>query len=44
MEFDSFRGNIGAGQIYLKTCKGVVIKGKINGGPSSGQSIIGRGT
>lgn len=42
--YDSFRGTIGENRIYLKTGKGVVIKGKISGGPTSGQTIVGSGT
>ncbi|KAF9058465.1 hypothetical protein BDP27DRAFT_1408284 [Rhodocollybia butyracea] len=33
MGFDSFRGNIGGGIIFIKTGKGVTIKGPIQGGP-----------
>ncbi|KJA17090.1 hypothetical protein HYPSUDRAFT_146919 [Hypholoma sublateritium FD-334 SS-4] len=42
--FDSFRGTIGNGQIFIKTGKGITIKGPICGGPSEGQTIVGSGT
>ncbi|KAJ7159213.1 hypothetical protein C8R43DRAFT_994179 [Mycena crocata] len=41
---DEFRGTIGEGKIFLKTSKGVVIKGSISGGPATGQTIVGAGT
>ncbi|CAA7262427.1 unnamed protein product [Cyclocybe aegerita] len=42
--FDTFRGNIGNGTIFIRTGKGIVIKGKIHGGPDDGQDIVGSGT
>lgn len=42
--FDSFRGTIGAGRIFIKTGKGITIKGPISGGPPEGQTIVGSGT
>ncbi|KJA18044.1 hypothetical protein HYPSUDRAFT_191405 [Hypholoma sublateritium FD-334 SS-4] len=42
--FDSFRGTIGDGKIFIKTGKGITIKGPISGGPSEGQTIVGSGT
>ncbi|KAF9072601.1 hypothetical protein BDP27DRAFT_1360918 [Rhodocollybia butyracea] len=44
MGFDSFRGNIGGGTIFIKTGKGITIKGPIQGGPEEGQTITGSGT
>ena len=41
---DSFRGTISDGKIYMKTSKGVVVKGKIKGGPTTGQTFVGSGT
>ena len=42
--FDTFRGNIGAGKIFVKTGKGLTIKGNIYGGPPEGQNFVGSGT
>jgi hypothetical protein len=42
--FDTFRGNIGGGKIFLKTGKGITIKGDIHGGPPEGQNFVGSGT
>lgn len=42
--FDSFRGTIGDGKIFIKTGKGITIKGPISGGPAEGQTIVGSGT
>jgi len=42
--FDSFSGSIGAKKIYIKTGKGIVTKGDIEGGPEEGQTIRGSGT
>jgi len=42
--YDTFTGSIGEGRIYIRTAKGVVIKGEIEGGPEEGQSFIGAGT
>ncbi|KAF9072603.1 Aa1-PRI4 [Rhodocollybia butyracea] len=44
MGFDSFRGSIGNGRIFIETGKGVTIKGPIHGGPEEGQSFTGSGT
>ncbi len=42
--FDSFRGTIGDGRVFIKTGKGITIKGPIHGGPEEGQTIVGSGT
>ena len=42
--YDSFRGTIGDGKIFVKTGKGITIKGSITGGPAEGQSFVGSGT
>jgi len=42
--FDSFTGIIGAGNIFIKTGKQIVIKGAIEGGPAESQNIRGSGT
>lgn len=42
--YGSFRGTIGAGRIFIKTEKGITIKGAISGGPAEGQSFVGSGT
>ena len=42
--FDSFRGTVGAGTIFIKTGRGITIKGPISGGPAEGQTIVGSGT
>ncbi|CAA7262444.1 unnamed protein product [Cyclocybe aegerita] len=42
--FDTFRGNIGGGKIFIRTGQGVVIKGRIDGGPDEGQNFVGSGT
>ncbi|KAG9090018.1 hypothetical protein FRC06_001250, partial [Ceratobasidium sp. 370] len=39
--FDQFSGEIGGGRIYIKTRKGIKVKGTILGGPSSVQSFVG---
>ncbi|KAF9072605.1 Aa1-PRI4 [Rhodocollybia butyracea] len=44
MGFDSFRGSIGEGRIFIKTGKGITIKGPIHGGPREGQTFTGSGT
>ncbi|KJA20684.1 hypothetical protein HYPSUDRAFT_783543 [Hypholoma sublateritium FD-334 SS-4] len=33
-----------AGRIFIKTGKGITIKGPISGGPTEGQTIVGSGT
>lgn len=42
--YDSFRGTIGGGKIFIKTGKGITIKGDISGGSPEGQSFVGSGT
>ncbi|KAJ3506794.1 hypothetical protein NLJ89_g6666 [Agrocybe chaxingu] len=42
--FDTFRGNIGDGRIFIRTGQGIVIKGAIDGGPDEGQDFVGSGT
>ena len=43
--YDSFSGTFGEGRIYIKTRKGLVIKGPIVGGPDAGgQCFVGYGT
>ncbi|KAJ6499813.1 Aa1-PRI4 [Mycena vulgaris] len=42
--YDSCRGTIGEGRIYLNTGKGVVIKGKMEVMEGTGQVIVGSGT
>ena len=42
--FDTFTGSIGDGRIYIRTAKGVVMKGEILGGPEDGQTFVGSGT
>ncbi|KAG8742418.1 hypothetical protein FRC10_001552 [Ceratobasidium sp. 414] len=42
--FDEFSGEIGAGRIYIRTGKGIKVKGVIVGGPAGGQSFVGAGT
>jgi len=42
--FDRFSGSIGGGRFYLRTDKGVVVKGEIEGGPEEGQSFVGSGS
>jgi hypothetical protein len=44
MGFDSFRGSIGGSRIFIKTDKGITIKGQIHGGPREGQTFVGSGT
>jgi hypothetical protein len=41
---DRFSGSIGGGRIYIKTEKGIKIKGEIEGGPIDGQTFVGSGT
>ncbi|GJJ14401.1 hypothetical protein Clacol_008665 [Clathrus columnatus] len=42
--FDRFYGSIGDGKIYVRTDKGVTLKGPIAGGPIEGQTFTGAGT
>jgi hypothetical protein len=42
--YDRFNGSIGSGRIYIKTEKGIKIKGTIEGGPTDGQTFVGAGT
>jgi hypothetical protein len=42
--YDRFSGSIGGGRIYIKTEKGIKVKGEIVGGPSDGQTFVGAGT
>jgi hypothetical protein len=42
--YDRFNGSIGSGRIYIKTEKGIKIKGTIEGGPQDGQTFVGAGT
>lgn len=41
---DKFTGEIGGGRIYIKTDKGLVIKGAIAGGPAQVHSFSGGGS
>ena len=41
--YDRFSGEIGGGRIYIKTEKGIVIKGPIAGGPSRTRRFDGAG-
>ena len=42
--YDTFTGSIGENRIYIRTGKGVVAKGAIEGGPADGQTFVGAGT
>jgi hypothetical protein len=42
--YDRFNGSIGGGRIFIKTEKGVKVKGAIEGGPGDGQTFTGAGT
>jgi hypothetical protein len=42
--YDRFSGSIGGGRIYIKTEKGIKVKGEIVGGPTDGQTFVGAGT
>ncbi|KAH7327576.1 hypothetical protein B0J17DRAFT_680256 [Rhizoctonia solani] len=42
--YHEFRGTIGAGRIYIHLENGVIVKGKIVGGPQAGQAFVGAGT
>jgi hypothetical protein len=42
--YDGFQGSIGHGRIYLRTDRGITIKGEIEGGPDEGHTFVGAGS
>ncbi|KAF5353352.1 hypothetical protein D9756_007806 [Leucocoprinus leucothites] len=42
--YDTFTGSVGGGRFYIRTRKGVIIKGPIVGGTREGVSFVGSGT
>jgi hypothetical protein len=42
--FQRFEGTVGENKIYIMLERGMVVKGKIVGGPAKGQTFVGAGT